>query len=92
MIIDNLNLRHYFKAVYHAGNVQKGKPDPEGIFAAMDRYQANSAWMVGDNVDDILAAKAAGAVPIGIGPNAAALTDAGAAFILDDINDLEELL
>ncbi len=28
-VLDNLNLRSYFKAVFHAGNVQKGKPDPE---------------------------------------------------------------
>lgn len=28
-VLDNLNLRHYFKAVTHAGLVSKGKPDPE---------------------------------------------------------------
>ena len=28
-VLDNLNLRHYFKAIYHSGNVDKGKPNPE---------------------------------------------------------------
>lgn len=28
-VMDNLNLRHYFKTVVHAGQVSKGKPDPE---------------------------------------------------------------
>ncbi|MGE0590041.1 MAG: HAD family hydrolase [Cyclobacteriaceae bacterium] len=28
-VLDNLNIRHYFKAVLHAGDVQRGKPDPE---------------------------------------------------------------
>jgi len=28
-VIDNLNIRDYFKAVLHAGDVIKGKPDPE---------------------------------------------------------------
>ncbi|MCB9266984.1 MAG: HAD family phosphatase [Lewinellaceae bacterium] len=28
-VLDELNIRHYFKGVFHAGNVSKGKPDPE---------------------------------------------------------------
>lgn len=28
-VLDNLPIRHYFKAVTHAGMVSKGKPDPE---------------------------------------------------------------
>ncbi|MDX1942688.1 MAG: HAD-IA family hydrolase [Saprospiraceae bacterium] len=28
-VLDHLNIRHYFKAVIHAGLVSKGKPDPE---------------------------------------------------------------
>ena len=28
-VLDNLNLRDYFSAVFHAGDVSKGKPDPE---------------------------------------------------------------
>lgn len=28
-VLDNLDIRHYFKAVVHASMVEKGKPDPE---------------------------------------------------------------
>lgn len=73
-------------------DVQRGKPDPEGILAAKTRFAATTTWMVGDNVDDILAAKAAGAVAIGVGRYREALQQAGADILLDDINGLEALL
>ncbi len=73
-------------------DVAAGKPDPEGILAAKSRFGARAAWMVGDNVDDILAARNAGAVAIGVGRYREALTQAGATIVLDDINQLEELL
>ena len=28
-VLDNLNIRRYFKSVLHSGDVRKGKPDPE---------------------------------------------------------------
>ncbi len=28
-VLDNLNIRHFFKSIMHAGIVSKGKPDPE---------------------------------------------------------------
>ncbi|HNP96841.1 MAG TPA: HAD family phosphatase [Cyclobacteriaceae bacterium] len=28
-VLDNLGIRHYFKTVLHAGDVNRGKPDPE---------------------------------------------------------------
>jgi beta-phosphoglucomutase family hydrolase len=28
-VLDTLNIRNYFSAVFHAGDVEKGKPDPE---------------------------------------------------------------
>lgn len=28
-VLDNLQLQHYFKGIFHAKNVSKGKPDPE---------------------------------------------------------------
>ncbi|MCB1050196.1 MAG: aminotransferase class I/II-fold pyridoxal phosphate-dependent enzyme [Acidobacteria bacterium] len=78
--------------VYCLDDVQKGKPDPEGILNAQSRCGTRQTWMVGDNIDDILAAKAAGAIPIGVGPNREALLAAGAAIVLEDINQLEALL
>lgn len=35
-VLDNLNIRHYFKAVVHADDVAKGKPEPEVFFKVAD--------------------------------------------------------
>jgi phosphoglycolate phosphatase-like HAD superfamily hydrolase len=55
--------------------------------------------MVGNTPDDVRAAAGAAVVPLGIvapgddvAPTAAALSGAGAALVLDQIADLEELL
>jgi histidinol-phosphate aminotransferase len=77
----------------------KIKPDPEPVRVALTRLGIERAWMVGDTPDDLRAAKAAGVLPVGIvapGDNPTktfeALNDAGAAIILDDITNLEELI
>ncbi|MEE8147891.1 MAG: aminotransferase class I/II-fold pyridoxal phosphate-dependent enzyme [Longimicrobiales bacterium] len=75
------------------------KPDPAPVRTAASRLGVERAWMVGDTPDDIRAASEAGAVPIGIvapGPDpdasTAALCEAGAATVLNTIEDLLELL
>jgi histidinol-phosphate aminotransferase len=42
------------------------KPSPRGIRSAMDTLGIERAWFVGDTVDDVVAAKDAGLVPIGV--------------------------
>jgi histidinol-phosphate aminotransferase len=73
-------------------DVERGKPDPQGILQAMAAFQTGNAWMIGDNVDDIRAASAAGALPLGVGPNREALLQAGALAVLATIDELEVLL
>ena len=53
-----------------------------------------TAWWVGAAVDDIRAARAAGVVPLGLSAagDGAALTAAGAARVLDRLEQLEGLL
>jgi HAD superfamily hydrolase (TIGR01548 family) len=75
------------------------KPDPAPVRVAISQLGVQRAWMVGDTPDDIRAAAAAGVIPLGIvapgdDPNnaGAALRGAGAAAVLEHINDLEELL
>lgn len=36
-VLDHLNIRHYFQAVIHAEDVEKGKPDPEVFFKVADK-------------------------------------------------------
>ncbi len=73
--------------------VEKGKPDPEGIWRVKSLSGASRLWMVGDNVDDIHAAHAAGAVAIGVGEDLRhELEAAGAAIVLSSINEIGSLL
>ena len=77
---------------YTVDDVTHPKPDPEGIRAASEVTGCRRVWMVGDNLDDIRAAVAAGAVPIGVGENREALEKAGACAFFDHIDQIEELL
>ena len=75
------------------------KPDPAPVRLALARLGVRSAWMVGNTPDDVRAAAGADVIPLGIvAPGddlvatATALTEAGAAHVLSDVTDLEELL
>ena len=75
------------------------KPDPAPVRLALTRLGVLRAWMVGNTPDDVRAAAGASVVPLGIvAPGddltvtAGALTEAGAARVLDRLADLEELL
>ncbi len=75
------------------------KPDPGPVRVALDRLGVRHAWMVGDTPDDIHAARAAGVLPLGIAAPGddpevvrGALAGAGAARILDRLDELKEAL
>ena len=75
------------------------KPSPKPVQLAMRRLGVDRAWMIGDTPDDILAARAAGALPIGVVapadvPNAAreAMGRAGAARVFDTLIELKEIV
>jgi histidinol-phosphate aminotransferase len=75
------------------------KPDPAPVRLALSRLGVRRAWMLGNTPDDVRAAAGASAVPLGIvapgddlPATTAALSDAGAARVLDQLADLEELL
>jgi len=62
------------------------KPDPTPVRIALEALGVERAWMVGDTVDDLRAARRAGVVPIGVG----ALPEAARG--LTDLTELEGLL
>jgi len=73
------------------------KPDPAPVSLALCRLGVGSAWMVGDTLDDAVAARAAGVVPIGFLPpksadSGPALDRAGVALMLESLDTLGELL
>jgi len=74
------------------------KPAPDVVQLALSRLGVQSAWMIGDTPDDVVAARRAGVVPIGIAApgdeaaNAArVLGGAGAAMTLSSLEQLEGL-
>jgi len=75
------------------------KPDPAPVRLALARLGVRRAWMVGNTPDDVRAAAGAGVLPLGvvapgddIPATAAALAESGAARVLDQVADLEEIL
>lgn len=72
------------------------KPDPEPVLVALRRLGVTSAWMLGDTVDDIRAARGAEVVPIGVQAPAecdeGALFDAGASLVLENAGEILGLL
>lgn len=96
-------LRHYdLEALFAAVICREDaalKPDPAPVRLAMQRLGVETAWMLGDTVDDVRAARGARALPLGVIPPGkpdpdldAALHAAGAACVLDRPTDLDSLL
>ncbi|AUD78444.1 HAD family hydrolase [Kangiella profundi] len=75
-------------------DVIESKPAPEGINQCKAYYGATYCWMLGDTPDDIQAAKAAGALAIGVSTkeNEQNLYQAGADLVVASVNELERLL
>ena len=74
------------------------KPDPVPVRLALDRLDVREAWMIGDTPDDVRAARGAGVVPIGVvapgdsSEMSEVLLCSGAARVLGDLTDLEDML
>lgn len=66
--VEVLDMKEYFEIVVGGDEVEKTKPDPEGILMAKKRLNNNAdkCFYVGDTVSDMLAAKAANFVSIGL--------------------------
>lgn len=75
------------------------KPDPTPVLQACRKLGITRAWMIGDSPDDMVAARAADVIPVGVlapGTDAdksrAALEAAGAVTVLTQTKSLEDLL
>lgn len=97
--LERFELLDLFDAVVTVDDVARGKPDPEPVELALSQLGVRTAWMVGDTPDDLVAARAASVLPIGIGApsrrdavSLASLDDAGAFTVLDRLADLQEML
>jgi phosphoglycolate phosphatase len=61
-IIEHFGLDEFFVSVIGGGDVEKLKPEPDGVFEclAASGLDASSAWMIGDHHTDLEVAKNAG--------------------------------
>jgi HAD superfamily hydrolase (TIGR01549 family) len=93
--LDLLDARDLADAWTTAGDVQRTKPDPDLVLAAMQKLDSDLAIMVGDSTFDCKAARAAGIETLAVltgGFSAQELFDAGALSVFDSIEELRERL
>ncbi len=89
-----------FFPILTADDVERGKPNPEGLEKIRAQRPGQPLWYVGDTVDDARCARAAGVPFIGVASQAAnrrqelldLFASEQAAGVLDDINTLETFL
>ena len=91
-LLERFDLVGYFAALV-AREDAVSKPDPAPVRLALDRLGVRRAWMVGDTLDDLVAARGAGVVPLAVANDGDDPTPlAGAARVMRSVNELEEVL
>lgn len=92
-----IGIRDYVDAIVTIDDVEHPKPHPEPVLKAVELLGADPAatMMVGDSVVDIVSAKAAGTVPVGVAwslKGEQLLLDNGARHILRDMRELYDFV
>ena len=98
--LERFRVERYFRRTVTMDDVQRPKPDPEGLWRILNGGDPASALSLGDNIDDALAARRCGMDFVAVLPRnsearrlrAARLRRAGASMILDNVNQLERWL
>ncbi len=96
--LERWELSHLFGAMVCMGETAP-KPSAEPVLAAASALGVSRVWMLGDTPDDIVAAREAGAVPLGVtwgaavpGRAAVALRRAGAVRIARQVEEVDKWL
>ena len=92
-VVTALGMADHLDLIVGSDSTPKMKPDPAPIHLALESFNVapEKTVMIGDTVDDILSAKAAGVIPCGVSYGFGRmddLEDAGAEIIIDNISDL----
>ena len=95
--LDLFELTGLFDCMIGFDEVQKHKPDPEGILLALKILQvpADQALMIGDSASDILAAHQAGVRSVGVGwatKGTAQLHSANVTYMISRMDELITLI
>lgn len=101
-LAESVLVRHGFRPHVRAVVVAEDgpcKPDPFPVRLALERLGVDGGWLLGDNPSDVLAARAAGVVPLAVAPrgigaeaHAARLVAAGAVQLVAGVAGLRTLL
>lgn len=85
-ILNNFQIRDFFKVVITSDQIKNGKPNPEMIFKAckMLHVEPENVILVGDTKNDIIAGRSAGCITIGI--------QTPADFTIDSMTELSTLI
>jgi HAD superfamily hydrolase (TIGR01509 family) len=89
--LDLLDVRELADDWTHSGDVERTKPEPDLVRAAIDKAGGGPAVMVGDSTWDCEAAQRAGIDTVAVltgGFSEAELRDAGAACVFGSLHDL----
>jgi len=92
-VVTALGMADHIDLIVGSDSTPRMKPDPAPIHLALERLEVSPerTVMVGDTVDDILSAKAAGVISCGVSYGFGQredLKDAGAEIIIDSFSDL----
>ncbi len=92
-VVVGLGIADKIDFIVGADTAQSMKPNPEPIIFALKQFgvEPSRTVMVGDTIDDITAAKAAGVIPCGVTYGFGTrqdLADAGAEIIIENISEL----
>lgn len=91
-----LGIGEQFRAIVDASGHTRPKPEPDVFLVAMENLNvaASDCWIIEDSVNGVRAAKAAGAVAVGITTtfDRETLCRTGADVVIDSFNELRELL
>lgn len=93
--LDILGLGREEYPLVSSADVEATKPEPDLVERAVDAVHGNTALLVGDTVWDVRAGNGADVPVVGVltgGISAAALHDAGALRVLDDVTAVREHL
>jgi len=95
-ILKHFNIEQYFKIVVCSDDVTNPKPHPESLFLIMEKLGASpeDTVMVGDGINDILAAKNANIASIAVtwgDVGKKELKECGANYLIDSFDDLNKI-
>jgi len=96
-IMDGLGIRDYFTLIVGSVPGTRLKPDPQMIREAIEELEADAGrtLMIGDGINDILAARSAGAKSCAVGyglTRPEKLREAGPDFFCQDIREIKEFI